>query len=55
MGVFACSRRISLSTSALARADRAEIHGRLGALPLGVGDRDRILVDVETDEKRCRL
>ena len=39
----------------LARADRADKHGRIGALPLGVGDRDRIFVDVETDEKRSRL
>jgi hypothetical protein len=39
----------------LARADRAKIHRRIGALPQGMGDRDRILMDVETDEKRCRL
>jgi hypothetical protein len=36
----------------LARADRADTHGRIGALPLGMGDRDRILVDVQTDEQR---
>jgi hypothetical protein len=39
----------------LARPDRADKHGRIGALPLGVGDRDRIFMDVETDEKRSRL
>ena len=39
----------------LARADRAEIHGRVRALPLGMGDRDRILVNVQTDEQRSRL
>jgi hypothetical protein len=39
----------------LPRTDRAEIHGRLGALPLGVSDRDRIFVDVQTNEQRSRL
>ena len=34
----------------LARADRADAHGRIGALPLRVSDRDRILMDIETDE-----
>ena len=39
----------------LARADRAEKHRRVGALPLRMGDGDRIFMDVETDEKRSRL
>ncbi len=39
----------------LARADCADVHGRISALPLGVGDRDRIFVDVQTDEQGSRL
>ena len=39
----------------LARPDGADEHGRLGALPLGVRDRDRIFVDVQTHEQRSRL
>jgi len=38
----------------LARANRADEHGRHRRVPLGVGDGDRILVDVETNEKRYR-
>ena len=39
----------------LARADRADKHGRIGALPLRMGHGDRIFVDVQTDEQRSRL
>ena len=39
----------------LARADLAEEHGRIGALPLSMGDRDRIFVNVQTDKQRSRL
>jgi hypothetical protein len=39
----------------LARTDRAHKHGRIGALPLGMGDGGRIFVDVQTDEQRSRL
>lgn len=39
----------------LAGADRADIHGRIGALSLGVRDRDGILVDIQTDEEWRRL
>jgi hypothetical protein len=39
----------------LACADRPNTHGRISALPLRVGDGDRIFVDVQADEKRCRL
>jgi hypothetical protein len=39
----------------LARTDRANKHRRIGALPLGMGHRDRIFVDVQTDEQRSRL
>jgi len=40
---------------AVARADRADEVRRVGALSLGVGHRDGILVHVQTDEKRSRL
>ena len=39
----------------LAGPDGPDEHRRIGALPLRVGHRDRIFVDVETDEKRSRL
>ena len=35
----------------LARANRADVYGRICALPEAVGDRDRIFVDVQTDEQ----
>ena len=39
----------------LARADRADVHGGIGTLPLRMDDGDRIFMDVETDEKRRRI
>ena len=39
----------------LPRPDRPDKHGRIGRLALGMGDGDRIFVNVETDEKRSRL
>jgi hypothetical protein len=39
----------------LPRPDRADEHRRIGALSQRVGNGNRILVDVETDEKRSRL
>ena len=39
----------------LARPDRADEHGRVSAVALCMGNRDRILVDVQTDEQRSRL
>ena len=39
----------------LPRADLAEKHGGIGALPLRMGDRDRIFVNVQTDKQRSRL
>jgi hypothetical protein len=39
----------------LARPDLAEKHRGIRALPLRVCDRDRIFMNVETDEKRSRL
>src|SRR5207244_4410673 len=39
----------------LSGPDGPDEHGRIGALALRVGHRDRIFVDVETDENRSRL
>jgi len=39
----------------LACADRAEQHGRIRGLSDGLGDGDRIFVNVQINEKRCRL
>jgi len=35
--------------------DRTHVVGWIGPLGFGVGDRDRVLVDIRTDEKRSRL
>jgi hypothetical protein len=40
---------------ALTGADGAEEVGRIGLTADGVRDRDRVLVDIQTDEKRSRL
>jgi hypothetical protein len=54
-------RRLALQPSnqfveiALACADRTEKHGRVRALSLCVRDGDGILMNVQTNEKRCRL
>ena len=39
----------------LAGPDRADKHGRIGALPLRVRDGNLIFVHVQPDEQRCRL
>jgi len=35
--------------------DRTHVVGGIVSMSLGVGDRDRVLVNIQTDEKRSRL
>ena len=49
------SRRTSLSMSAWRVPIGPTKSGGSARCPCGVGDRDRVLVDVQTDEKRSRL
>ena len=39
----------------LTSPDRTHVMGRVGSMGLGVGDRDLVLVDIQTDEQRGRL
>ena len=39
----------------LTSPDRAHEVRRIGTMGLGVGDRDRVLVDIQTDVQRGRL